>query len=75
MTYLFTFVCNLNEDDGAGFVWLYSSGPQKCSACIKEEIFEESTSILKQGCVSSLTLLKSVNLPYLMHILACILNQ
>ncbi|XP_031426817.1 TNF receptor-associated factor 2-like isoform X1 [Clupea harengus] len=27
-----------------------SSGPQKCSACIKEEIFEEPTSILKQGC-------------------------
>ncbi|TRZ01308.1 hypothetical protein DNTS_018636 [Danionella cerebrum] len=26
------------------------SGPQKCSACIKEEIFEEPTSILKQGC-------------------------
>ncbi len=29
-----------------------SSGPQKCSACIKEDIFEEPTSILKQGCVS-----------------------
>uniref|UniRef100_A0A673LFU5 TNF receptor-associated factor n=1 Tax=Sinocyclocheilus rhinocerous TaxID=307959 RepID=A0A673LFU5_9TELE len=27
-----------------------SSGPQKCSACIKENIFEEPTSILKQGC-------------------------
>uniref|UniRef100_A0A8C2HEI9 TNF receptor-associated factor n=2 Tax=Cyprinus carpio TaxID=7962 RepID=A0A8C2HEI9_CYPCA len=27
-----------------------SSGPQKCSACIKEDIFEEPTSILKQGC-------------------------
>uniref|UniRef100_A0A8C7P633 TNF receptor-associated factor n=1 Tax=Oncorhynchus mykiss TaxID=8022 RepID=A0A8C7P633_ONCMY len=25
-------------------------GPQKCSACIKEDIFEEPTSILKQGC-------------------------
>lgn len=29
-----------------------SSGPQKCSACIKEDIFEEPTSILKKGCVS-----------------------
>uniref|UniRef100_A0A9J8A621 TNF receptor-associated factor n=1 Tax=Cyprinus carpio carpio TaxID=630221 RepID=A0A9J8A621_CYPCA len=27
-----------------------SSGPQKCSACIKEDIFEEPTSILKKGC-------------------------
>ncbi|XP_033846083.1 TNF receptor-associated factor 2-like isoform X1 [Periophthalmus magnuspinnatus] len=27
-----------------------SNGPQKCNACIKEDIFEESTSILKQGC-------------------------
>ncbi|KAJ8379669.1 hypothetical protein SKAU_G00004470 [Synaphobranchus kaupii] len=27
-----------------------SSGPQKCSACIKEDIFEDPTSILKQGC-------------------------
>uniref|UniRef100_A0A8C9U2H5 TNF receptor-associated factor n=1 Tax=Scleropages formosus TaxID=113540 RepID=A0A8C9U2H5_SCLFO len=27
-----------------------SSGPQKCSACIKEDIFEEPTSILQQGC-------------------------
>ncbi|XP_028457988.1 TNF receptor-associated factor 2 isoform X2 [Perca flavescens] len=27
-----------------------SNGPQKCSACIKEEIFEDPTSILKQGC-------------------------
>ncbi|CAL8387846.1 unnamed protein product [Boreogadus saida] len=27
-----------------------SNGPQKCNACIKEEIFEEPTSILKQGC-------------------------
>ncbi|AWP07034.1 putative TNF receptor-associated factor 2-like [Scophthalmus maximus] len=26
-----------------------SSGPQKCSACIKEDLFEEHTSILKQG--------------------------
>ncbi|XP_078106045.1 TNF receptor-associated factor 2 isoform X2 [Sander vitreus] len=26
-----------------------SSGPQKCSACIKEDLFEEPTSILKQG--------------------------
>ncbi|XP_051748746.1 TNF receptor-associated factor 2 [Ctenopharyngodon idella] len=26
------------------------SGPQKCNACIKEDIFEEPTSILKQGC-------------------------
>ncbi|KAJ8260958.1 hypothetical protein COCON_G00166810 [Conger conger] len=26
------------------------SGPQKCSACIKEDIFEEPTSILKKGC-------------------------
>ncbi|KAG7476821.1 hypothetical protein MATL_G00086950 [Megalops atlanticus] len=28
---------------------IVSSGPQKCSACIKEDIFEEPTSILKQG--------------------------
>ncbi|KAM8872973.1 TNF receptor-associated factor 2-like isoform 2-T2 [Synchiropus picturatus] len=27
-----------------------SNGPQKCGACIKEDIFEEPTSILKQGC-------------------------
>ncbi|KAJ3605250.1 hypothetical protein NHX12_027300 [Muraenolepis orangiensis] len=27
-----------------------SNGPQKCNACIKEDIFEEPTSILKQGC-------------------------
>uniref|UniRef100_A0AAY4BJG7 TNF receptor-associated factor n=1 Tax=Denticeps clupeoides TaxID=299321 RepID=A0AAY4BJG7_9TELE len=27
-----------------------SGGPQKCNACIKEELFEDSTSILKQGC-------------------------
>ncbi|KAF3849291.1 hypothetical protein F7725_015788 [Dissostichus mawsoni] len=26
------------------------NGPQKCSACIKEDIFEEPTSLLKQGC-------------------------
>ncbi|XP_016096532.1 TNF receptor-associated factor 2-like [Sinocyclocheilus grahami] len=26
------------------------SGPQKCNACIKEDIFEEPTSILKPGC-------------------------
>ncbi|XP_028828688.1 TNF receptor-associated factor 2 [Denticeps clupeoides] len=26
------------------------NGPQKCNACIKEDIFEEHTSILKQGC-------------------------
>lgn len=30
-----------------------SNGPQKCNACIKEDIFEEPTSILKQGCVST----------------------
>lgn len=30
----------------------HSNGPQKCNACIKEDIFEEPTSILKQGCVS-----------------------
>ncbi|KAI1882482.1 hypothetical protein AGOR_G00251220 [Albula goreensis] len=29
---------------------IVGSGPQKCSACIKEDIFEEPTSILKQGC-------------------------
>lgn len=29
-----------------------SNGPQKCGACIKEDIFEEPTSILKPGCVS-----------------------
>ncbi|XP_023651354.1 TNF receptor-associated factor 2-like [Paramormyrops kingsleyae] len=27
-----------------------SSGPQKCSACIEEDIFEEPMSILKPGC-------------------------
>nr|XP_061800202.1 TNF receptor-associated factor 2-like [Nerophis lumbriciformis] len=27
-----------------------SNGPQKCNACIKEDIFEEATSVLKQGC-------------------------
>ncbi|XP_014841194.1 PREDICTED: TNF receptor-associated factor 2-like [Poecilia mexicana] len=27
-----------------------SNGPQKCNACIKEDIFEEPTSVLKQGC-------------------------
>ncbi|XP_056113362.1 TNF receptor-associated factor 2 isoform X1 [Rhinichthys klamathensis goyatoka] len=32
------------------FTKAVSSGPQKCSACIKEDIFEEPTSILKQGC-------------------------
>ncbi len=26
-----------------------SSGPQKCSACIKEDIFEEQHQFLKQG--------------------------
>ena len=40
-----------------GFRWntncsyFNSNGPQKCNACIKEDIFEEPTSILKQGCV------------------------
>ncbi|XP_019949666.1 TNF receptor-associated factor 2 isoform X3 [Paralichthys olivaceus] len=28
---------------------IVSSGPQKCGACIKEDLFEEPTSILKQG--------------------------
>ncbi|XP_040051982.2 TNF receptor-associated factor 2 isoform X2 [Gasterosteus aculeatus] len=28
---------------------IVSSGPQKCSACIKEDLFEDPTSILKQG--------------------------
>ncbi|XP_077378572.1 TNF receptor-associated factor 2 isoform X2 [Festucalex cinctus] len=28
---------------------IVSSGPEKCSACIKEDLFEEPTSILKQG--------------------------
>ncbi|XP_028989630.1 TNF receptor-associated factor 2-like isoform X1 [Betta splendens] len=28
---------------------IVSCGPQKCNACIKEDLFEESTSILKQG--------------------------
>lgn len=32
--------------------YCFSNGPQKCSACIKEDIFEDPTSILKQGCVS-----------------------
>uniref|UniRef100_A0AAV2ISD9 TNF receptor-associated factor 2 n=1 Tax=Knipowitschia caucasica TaxID=637954 RepID=A0AAV2ISD9_KNICA len=27
-----------------------NNGPQKCNACIKEDLFEETTSILKQGC-------------------------
>lgn len=34
------------------FFFPLSSGPQKCSACIKEDLFEEHTSILKQGGVS-----------------------
>ncbi|XP_058491461.1 TNF receptor-associated factor 2 isoform X2 [Solea solea] len=28
---------------------IVSSGPEKCSACIKEDLFEDPTSILKQG--------------------------
>ncbi|CAG05243.1 unnamed protein product, partial [Tetraodon nigroviridis] len=32
------------------FTRTVSNGPQKCSACIKEDIFEDPTSILKQGC-------------------------
>ncbi|XP_019716576.1 TNF receptor-associated factor 2-like isoform X5 [Hippocampus comes] len=28
---------------------IVSSGPEKCNACIKEDLFEEPTSILKQG--------------------------
>ncbi|XP_077571932.1 TNF receptor-associated factor 2-like isoform X2 [Stigmatopora nigra] len=28
---------------------IVSSGPEKCDACIKEDLFEEPTSILKQG--------------------------
>lgn len=43
---LFALVCMKH------FIFHRSSGPQKCSACIKEDIFEEPTSILKQGCVS-----------------------
>ncbi|XP_061585699.1 TNF receptor-associated factor 2-like [Cololabis saira] len=31
------------------FSRIVSAGPQKCSACIKEDLFEEPTSILKQG--------------------------
>uniref|UniRef100_A0A8C5HRK6 TNF receptor-associated factor n=1 Tax=Gouania willdenowi TaxID=441366 RepID=A0A8C5HRK6_GOUWI len=31
------------------FSKIVSSGPQQCSACIKEDLFEEPTSILKQG--------------------------
>lgn len=32
---------------------LSSSGPHKCSACIKEDLFEDPTSILKEGGVST----------------------
>ncbi|XP_054628822.1 TNF receptor-associated factor 2-like isoform X2 [Dunckerocampus dactyliophorus] len=31
------------------FKQIVSSGPEKCNACIKENLFEEPTSILKQG--------------------------
>lgn len=43
------------------YVFYCSNGPQKCSACIKEDIFEDPTSILKQGCVSMSLLKKSGN--------------
>ncbi|XP_028664664.1 TNF receptor-associated factor 2-like [Erpetoichthys calabaricus] len=32
------------------FKRLVSCGPQKCNACIKEDMFEEPTSILTEGC-------------------------
>lgn len=41
------YVCSISV-----FNFLCSNGPQKCNACIKEDIFEDPTSILKQGCVS-----------------------
>ncbi|XP_037114767.1 TNF receptor-associated factor 2-like isoform X2 [Syngnathus acus] len=31
------------------FNQIVSSGPEKCNACLKEDLFEEPTSILKQG--------------------------
>lgn len=49
-------ITNNSEYFGFTFVhssrYCFSNGPQKCSACIKEDIFEDPTSILKQGCVS-----------------------
>lgn len=37
---------------------LLSSGPQKCTACIKEDLFEEPVSILKQGGVSTYLIIR-----------------
>ncbi|XP_069370055.1 uncharacterized protein gramd2b [Paralichthys olivaceus] len=40
----------LQQDSQYMLLFYCSNGPQKCSACIKEDIFEDPTSILKQGC-------------------------
>lgn len=48
---------------------LLSSGPQKCTACIKEDLFEEPVSILKQGGVSTFSFINfHVNLIIIMHL-------
>lgn len=48
---------------------LLSSGPQKCTACIKEDLFEEPVSILKQGGVSTFSFIHyHVNLIIMVHI-------
>lgn len=48
LIFQYFWICSL-----VSIMYLYcSNGPQKCSACIKEDIFEEPTSLLKQGCVS-----------------------
>lgn len=49
---VFHIVCNNHTDYLLHSPHLWSSGPQKCSACIKEDLFEEPVSILKQGGVS-----------------------
>lgn len=43
----------IHTDVNVVFSPLLSSGPQKCTACIKEDLFEEPVSILKQGGVST----------------------
>lgn len=51
------------------FSHLLSSGPQKCTACIKEDLFEEPVSILKQGGVSTFPFIHfHVNLIIIMDI-------
>ena len=58
------------------FSILSSSGPQKCSACIREDLFEEPTSILKLGGVSRtlFSLLDSLA-KLCQHQLACYCND